>query len=120
SDEMYKIFGLLPGEKEIDLTTYLKFIHPDEQATISGLFEESKNSPESFIHQKRIFKQDGKMAWVMSRWRVSQEDNGKAVRISGITMDISELKKAEDKLKESQFLIQQITDATPNILYVFN
>src|SRR5437016_4985001 len=35
-------------------------------------------------------------------------------------MDISELKNAEDKLRESQYLIQQITDATPNILYVFN
>lgn len=36
------------------------------------------------------------------------------------SIDISERKEAEEKLRESQHFIQQIADATPNILYVYD
>ncbi|MGL6136604.1 MAG: PAS domain S-box protein, partial [Planktothrix sp.] len=45
---------------------------------------------------------------------------GNIIGITGAALDITDRKKAELELQESQWFIQQITDAIPNILYIYD
>ncbi|MFM6195159.1 MAG: PAS domain S-box protein [Planktothrix sp.] len=45
---------------------------------------------------------------------------GNIIGITGAALDITDRKKAELELQESQRFIQRITDASPNILYIYD
>ncbi|WP_231505957.1 PAS domain S-box protein [Planktothrix serta] len=45
---------------------------------------------------------------------------GNIIGITGAALEITDRKKAELKLQESQRFIQRITDASPNILYIYD
>jgi PAS domain S-box-containing protein len=49
-----------------------------------------------------------------------RDEFGKICRIVGSATDITKRKKAEAALQESQHFVERITNATPNILYVYD
>lgn len=62
----------------------------------------------------RVKKLDGHYIWVKSEGKVTERDhNGRALRMTGINRDITELKLAEDKIKAQ---IEQITGTNIQLL----
>lgn len=62
----------------------------------------------------RVKKLDGNFIWVLSEGQVTERDqNGRALRMTGINRDITELKLAEDKIKAQ---LEQITHANTCLL----
>ena len=45
---------------------------------------------------------------------------GQVYRLIGTTLNITERKQAEEKLRTSQHFIQTITDSSPNVLYIYD
>src|SRR5690606_36875738 len=87
---------------------WTKRVHPNdkEQAHINlnnhleGLTPEYKN-------ELRLLCKDGTYKWIHSRGKVIEYDeNGKPLRVIGIHTDISEQKKTEAKLQESNEKLQ--------------
>ncbi len=62
----------------------------------------------------RVRKPDGSYIWVRSEGQVTERDrNGWALRMVGINRDITELKQAEDRIKQQ---IEEITQANTRLL----
>ncbi len=59
-------------------------------------------------------------AWSITTLTPLRDEFGKICRIVGSAVDITERKKAEAALQESQHFVARITNATPNILYLFD
>jgi signal transduction histidine kinase len=109
----------LCGEEKPTSTT-LKALYelvPEEdrpmlnEAIISAM-KGKNNSVYNVTH--RVKKLDGNYIWVKSEGKVTERDhNGRALRMTGINRDITELKQAEDKIKVQ---IEQITQANIHLL----
>jgi PAS domain S-box-containing protein len=66
----------------------------------------------------RVVWPDGSTHWIVGRWQVFTDESGKPQRMTGINMDITELKQAERTLRENEHLFRILTDASPVMVWM--
>jgi PAS domain S-box-containing protein len=94
-------------------------VHPDDRPQVE--IEPGRHFRGELPHfatEHRLRRKDGTYMWVLDRGRVVERDaDGNAVRVIGIQTDISERKRAEAALRDSeQFLRDVITSTSDGIL----
>jgi two-component system CheB/CheR fusion protein len=107
SDEAYRIYGLEPGNHQMNFETWMSFIHPDDLAHVKS--EIAKSEPtlgdNSFYH--RIVLKDGTIKQVLSESRYEFDGDGRPVGLYGIVYDLTERRRIEQELKD---LNRQLTE----------
>jgi PAS domain S-box-containing protein len=98
SDELYHIFGLQPGTisvvGEVD-----RFIHPDDLDLGWDTVKRAIASKEPYDYYHRILRPDGTERIARSRGSIISDERGEPIKVFGATQDVTELKRAEEKLK---------------------
>lgn len=97
-------------------------VHPDDlahvQATIQDHFE---NRTPDYAAEHRLRCKDGSYKWVLSRGRVvSRDHDGKPLRMTGITTDLSSTRALSEKLRRSAELLTHLTDEVPGLVYQYH
>lgn len=96
-------------------------IHPDDLHSMLNQALATLTEDDYFTAEYRILNKSNQYINVLDRGLVVARDaNGKPKRIVGSTADISEQKRAESQLQESQRFIQQIAHSLPGTLYVYD
>jgi len=95
SDETYRIFGLQPQEP---IENFQEFIHPEDrpvqlEATARVL------RGEHYDVEYRVIRPTGEVRLVHSQGDAIQDESGRPRRAFGTVQDVTELKRAEEKLK---------------------
>ena len=95
SSSLEVIHGLATGSFGGTLDDYLRDIHPaDREYVLRSLARTVEQSADHDI-EYRIVLPDGTIRWVEGKGEVISDDTGKAVRLTGVCMDVSERKLAE-------------------------
>jgi PAS domain S-box-containing protein len=105
SDETYRIFGLKPQERPMDLTTVREMVHPeDREALYSGVDVEIDAGVHP-IAEFRIITPSGEIRtvhaitsklWSAMPGDSDNEASGRARRLFGTVQDVTELKRVEE------------------------
>ena len=66
----------------------------------------------------RIIKPDGTVRWMRGKGNVLHDATGKAVRMMGTVLDISDRKQIEQQLQSSQEFLNNIIDGIPDPIIV--
>lgn len=90
-------------------------VHPDDWERVDTAIREAiAERMEDFRLQCRTLTPAGKYAWSLTQGRIRYDGGGRPARISGMTIDISDLKGAEERLgrrvRELEVKAQDITD----------
>ncbi|MBT4428577.1 MAG: PAS domain-containing protein [Rhodospirillaceae bacterium] len=121
SNETYRIFGLQPGEQTPTAELFFDRIHPDDRERHKEAFAQATTGGGLFICDHRIVLPSGEVRYVQERGEVILDDAGRPMRSFGTVQDISEVKRAEDALRESEKSLRLITDNIPALIsYVDN
>ena len=107
SEETYRIFGLEPAVTSPTLETFLGCIHPEDRDRVKDAIDRCLEGREPYSVEYRITRPDGTLRTVYGRgtWRVDR--TGKPARISGTVQDITQRKRAEQRLLDA---IETISD----------
>ena len=98
SDEMYRIFGRSPQELAPTYNEFLNYIHPDDRNYVDNAVKKAiKGKPYSIDH--RIVLANGEERTVHAQAEVIFNEENIPIRIKGIVQDITERKKAEEKIQ---------------------
>jgi PAS domain S-box-containing protein len=101
SAEEYSIYGLDPAGPSPTYEVILaKCIHPDDAALLNETFTAAIQSRSVYELDHRIVKPDGSIRWVFDRAHPYFDLNGKLVRYVGSTLDITERKYTEEKIRK--------------------
>jgi PAS domain S-box-containing protein len=97
-----KIFGVTPKPHR-DMDDYRHRIHPEDLEAVTQIVNKAIENCDSFEHAFRIMHDDFTIRWVHATGKVECGPEGKAIRMLGTLMDITEKKHAEDMLHEALF-----------------
>jgi len=120
SDEFYRIFGLNTQTPAINTDLLIGFIHPDDKEFYLSNLEKAANNGESEPFEYRIIKPDGELRYLSASGSVFFDENNKPVKGTGVVQDITERKKAELALRESEEKYRLLTENTADVIWVLN
>ena len=116
SQKVEKILGYTPEEWLANPTFWKDHIYPEDREWVTNYCVEktSENSDHDFEY--RMVAKDGTFVWLRDIVNVIIED-GKAVSLRGIMIDITETKEAEKKILESQQKIEDLVNSIDGIVW---
>ena len=93
----HAIYGVTPGEFAVTPENMKVLIHPDDWEPLHrgmvALLEHGQPQQSEF----RVRRPNGEVRWCTSTAAATRDASGKVVRISGVTMDITDRKDAEER-----------------------
>lgn len=120
SDELCRIYGLKPGSTP-SYEEYIGMIHPDDRERVVSITQEAieKREPFSFYH-RIIRAADGEERIVHGEGEVVADEAGHSVLMFGTALDVTELKRAEENLRESERLFRLLAENMTDIVLLQN
>lgn len=99
SDELYRIFGLVPGDLQPALGAILDRAHPDDRDMLGVTVRRAIADRVSYALDHRVVRPDGDVRWCHSRGTVIANGRGEQSRLYGVTIDITERRRSEQFLR---------------------
>ena len=110
TEEYAQIFGLTIDEaltQYNDIEHILLLLHPDDRERIRAIYKTFDQQPESYDLEYRIITPDGQERHVREISDPVFDAQGRIVRMVGIMQDITEQKRSQAALEESEQLLKQ-------------
>jgi signal transduction histidine kinase len=79
----------------------LGVVHPDDRGEVQRLHEEAVAAGGSYEAEFRVFDESGGVHWLHRRAQVVRDESGRAIRVSGVSQDITDRKSNEEALVEA-------------------
>jgi formate hydrogenlyase transcriptional activator len=95
-----------------------KAIHPGDLPRLINAGSEARASGGAGAIEARLRRHDGVFRWFLIRAEPLRDETGKAVKWYGTSTDIEDRKQAEEKLRQDECELRQITDAIPQTIIV--
>jgi PAS domain S-box-containing protein len=118
SEELFRIFGIDPAKEHMPAFSDQKGrCYPvEEWERLNEAFKETIRTGVGYEFDVRAFK-NGKLIWVTTRSEVVRDQNGQIMSVHGSVQDITERKKAEESLRESEEKYRELVKCAPTGIY---
>jgi len=96
-------------------------VFPEDASMIGKqiqLASETRDPDYSATTETRILTGDGEIVWVEVRLKIKKDLPGNTIRLIGVNQDITERKRAEDDLRESEKEFHTLAEAMPQIVWI--
>jgi formate hydrogenlyase transcriptional activator len=97
-------------EEELDYERLLNVIHPEDRDVVRHAVEEALRTRVELRVEYRVVLPDGSLRWIAARGSSPDEPSEEAQRLMGVSVDITERKKAEEQLRHSLDEVQRLRD----------
>jgi PAS domain S-box-containing protein len=94
--------------------------HPEDVPRLMERWRELLVSGEPGEIEARLRRHDGVYRWFLIRHEPFRDESGKIIRWYGTSTDIETLKQTQEKLREEERELRQITDAIPQTIVVLD
>ncbi|MDX1926696.1 MAG: PAS domain-containing protein [Pirellulaceae bacterium] len=102
SDELYRMLGFDPKQPPPPFTTHEKLFTKESWEKLSAAITKTLNTGVPYELELEMVRQDGSHGWMWVRGVAAQDENGVTVSLRGVAQDITERKRTEAALKDSE------------------
>ena len=119
SDYVEKMLGYKPKEWLAQPAGFgLKLVHEDDKQRVGHESDEVVETGKEKISEFRWRAKDGRIRWVQNYLVPIFGDNGKAVGLRGVALDVTEQKIAEEKARQAEEKDKAILAAIPDLMFM--
>ncbi|HEY9608012.1 PAS domain S-box protein [Allocoleopsis sp.] len=111
SPNFERLYGWAIGSYDGSYDTYLQRIHPEDRDVVHAYMHHSLEIEADRDIEFRIVLPDGTIRWIETKGRVIYGEMGKPVTLSGISLDITQRKQAEEQLRHHENQLSLALDA---------
>jgi len=118
SEQTHRIFETDPSYFHPRRQDFMELVHPEDRAKVEAAFETSLEKGAASRVEYRIVMADGRVKVLEERWKVFHDEQGQPARLIGTCQDITERKRAESALRESEARFRLVADSAPVMIWM--
>src|SRR4028118_1585304 len=111
SPKMAELMDFSANQTTVPGARWREAIVPEDRSSMDSALAATIESDAHFDLQFRIALKDGTQRWLYSRGAVSRDASGKALRMYGASIDVTESKQQEEQLGYQAYLLEHVQDA---------
>ncbi|MGB3205967.1 MAG: ATP-binding protein [Crinalium sp.] len=113
NDRLFEITGLSSTESTITYEVFSELLHPEDRQRVLDALNAHFEDQIDYNIEIRLLHTSGEYRYCIARGKAQRDDQGKAMRMSGVINDITERKRAEESqrfLAEASVLLSASLD----------
>lgn len=107
SENLPNVYGL-PANAKPGYDTFIGCVHPDDRERVERIQSENLEQGTNFSLAYRVVHQNGEVHHVISHNNLNCDLTGKVLQATGLVQDVTELKRAEEKLESSKKEVEEL------------
>ena len=92
------------------MDNFLALVHPEDREAVRSTIDMAVQSGADSSTEYRIIRPDGQLRWISSRGRRQAEVIGQTIHLMGVSIDISESKRAQEELQKSYAEVKRLEE----------
>jgi signal transduction histidine kinase len=116
SEENNRLFGRDMNVTPYDYDTVLEILHPDDRARVDAVIKEAVRECKPYSCDYRIILPDGSEKVIFEQADIAGDNTGRAIRVSGINLDITERFRVEQELLAAKLQAEEANQAKSQFL----
>lgn len=113
SEELFRVFGMDPAQTPPSWAEHAVLYPPEDMARLREAVETARVTGEPFEIELRPIRRDGDSRFALARGVPEKDAAGRVVRFYGFLQDITDLKRSEAALRESEERLRRIVENMP-------
>ncbi|XGV98540.1 MAG: PAS domain S-box protein [Leptolyngbya sp. BL-A-14] len=121
SPENYDLYGLSPEREPLQYEDWYHALHPEDR-------ERASTEVSQVVEQRlltlqtefRVVHPQRGTRWLLALGRLILDEQGEPLRLSGINLDITDRKQAEDSLRQSEEFKRRMLDSSSDCIKLLN
>ncbi|MFW0753711.1 PAS domain S-box protein [Pseudomonas sp. H11T01] len=101
---------------QLPISEYLSGVHPEDRGMVARSIKHCITHGTEYSEEYRLLQPDGQVLWVFARGRCYKDHHGRPTRFLGAALDLTDRKKIEQELRQSQTELQLIINAMPVLI----
>ncbi|MFA9561728.1 MAG: PAS domain S-box protein, partial [Nitrospirota bacterium] len=101
-EQMFNLYGLVQEEPKIGYETWARAVHPEDRTQAETEVQKAILGIEDFHAEFRIVWPDQSVHTLQAHAVVQRDNAGTAIRMIGVNWDLTEQKKTDERLRESE------------------
>lgn len=116
SNEPQMVFGARSYGLKHSFETFLSYVHPDDRKMVKAEIDRVVASETQYKQEFRILTGESTVRWVSSSATLYRDNQGTALRMTGVMLDITEHREAEEALRKLNAELElRVTERTQEL-----
>lgn len=108
----------LAEDAPTDMDTLTELVHPDDRPLVRSRIREAiKKGPHYEVEYRLANHPEGER-WIHGQGQVVRDETGRALRVMGVNFDVTQRRRAEDSLRESEARFRSLADSAPALMWI--
>ncbi len=116
-DRMLELYGLTHENFHGGVEAWEQGLHPDDYSRAIEECQAALRGERDFDTEFRVLRPDGTVIYIKANGIVLCDEEGKPSQMIGLNIDITDRKKAEELLRESEASYRQLFENAPSAIY---
>jgi len=114
-DHIFGYESLLP---QWTFEMFLEHVLPEDREEVGRKFQHAVRTKTDWDFECRIRRTDGEIRWIRAAGRHRPDPSGEMNRMSGVVQDITDRKRAEEALQQSELRFRTMADSIPQLAWM--
>src|SRR3982750_2999505 len=112
-----QMFSVSPDEAAngAPVERFVNAVHPEDRPRVEAILANVVQRGGEYEVEHRLVQKDGPVRWIAARGRCDHDEQGRPVRFTGVTVDITDLKRAQEA---QELLARELSHRIKNIFAV--